>query len=117
LTWRSCVRFIGTWSQLFFQVVFTLIIVAYDIVAAWVAKTVTAQFYHIYGETFLEFLLLVFWLASFAGMAAYVSSMGSALKAAGGFLDFLDFTGVAGDENDLVIGLLKGVTVVGALLL
>jgi hypothetical protein len=33
------------------------------------------SFYHVYAEVVLEFFLFIFWLASFASMADYVSTV------------------------------------------
>lgn len=50
-----------------------MIVVAYDIIAPnW-----ASNFYHVYTETILEALLAIFWLVVLAGVAAYVSGLGS----------------------------------------
>lgn len=33
------------------------------------------NFYHVYGETILEFLLAVFWLASFSALASWIGAL------------------------------------------
>jgi hypothetical protein len=50
------------------QAIFTLLIIAYVVIAPKYAR----NFYHVYIECLLEFSLAVLWLASFAGLANWV---------------------------------------------
>jgi len=60
-------------SLVMFSGLFTLCALPYDLIVPSRAPT----FYHVYCEIILEFFILVFWVASFAGIAGYVSELGS----------------------------------------
>jgi len=56
-----------------FSGLFTLCTLPYNLIVPSTAPI----FYHVYCEIILEFFILVFWVASFAGIASYVSELGS----------------------------------------